>query len=106
MKTTGNFQIKIKLSARGDRKKSNKATDSYGDREETPDPEKLSGQNEILLPAIDPYSTKVFEAKVSEAASDKEVVAIVSFDENINSSYKGWQVENSNFDESIKEQKS
>ena len=41
---------------------------------------------------------------MSETAN--EVVAIVSYDEKINSSYKGWQVENSNFDESIKEQKS
>ena len=46
------------------------------------------------------------EETVGETASNKEMVATVNYDDNINSSYKGWQVENSAFDESIKEQKS
>ena len=43
---------------------------------------------------------------MGKAESNKEMAAIVSTDENINSSYKGWQFENSALDESIKEQKS
>ena len=44
MKTTGNFQIKIKLSGRGDRKKLNKATGSYEDKQKDPEPEVLSSK--------------------------------------------------------------